>query len=219
MLIDFFSKLPNEADAQEVATELLADYAFLKEDPDDILLEGMYRSRFLLELIGNPHLNDIGGVIGIPGFNVQAVAAGKDGESVIVLAFVAVSIHMLNCLWLTIGQLKHVVKLVTDGTINVNLVLADMASNQDGKLKIKLSKVLNKQTGRETSAPFQFSSLNWNGDTKAYRESICKRGSAIASSIFMAAKAVQGSIEENDKLADINPRMLLCMFFTSCVLL
>ena len=219
MLIDFFSKLPNEADAQEVAMELLADYALRKEDPDDTSSEGMYRSRFLLELIANPHLNDIGGFVGIPGVNVQAAAAGKDGESVIVLASVVVNIHMLNCLWLTIGQLEHVVKLITDGTINVDLVLADMASNQDGKLKIKLPKVLNKQTGWEISAPFQFSSLNWNGDTKAYRESICKQGSAFASLIFAAVKAVQGSIEENDKLADINPHALLCMFFTSCVLL
>ena len=49
-----------------------------------------------------------------------------------------------------------------------------MVAGAEKKMKVKLPKVLNKQTGRETSAPFQFSSANWNSDTEAYKESIHK---------------------------------------------
>ena len=56
-------------------------------------------------------------------------------------------------------------------------------------MKVKLLKVLNKQTGWETSAPFQFSSANWNSDTEAYKESIHKQGEKLTKEIFAAAHA------------------------------
>ena len=65
-----------------------------------------------------------------------------------------------------------------------------MATSTDKrKTKIKLPKVHNKQTSQETSAPFQFSSANWNADTEAYKESVHKQGQKFVKEIFAAVHA------------------------------
>lgn len=95
MMIHFFSNLPDNMDSAEVATELLADYRFLQEHSDDPSPKGMYCSDFLLELIANPHFNDIMGFVEIPGWNAHAAAAGKDGESVVALVSVVVGLYLV----------------------------------------------------------------------------------------------------------------------------
>ncbi|KIK75807.1 hypothetical protein PAXRUDRAFT_29040 [Paxillus rubicundulus Ve08.2h10] len=119
-------------------------------------------------------------------------------------------------------ELERAVKFIAKGIIDVEQVLADMANSPDSKMKIKLPKVLNKQTGRETLAPFQFLSANWNGDTAAYRESIQKRGQAFVRSIFAAAQAHKGiktgtsnANTDTSEPGTVNPRALLCEIFTS----
>ena len=42
-----------------VAKQLLADYRFLREEPDKLEPEGLYRSSFVIELIASTHLTDI----------------------------------------------------------------------------------------------------------------------------------------------------------------
>ncbi|KIM50201.1 hypothetical protein SCLCIDRAFT_146130, partial [Scleroderma citrinum Foug A] len=76
---------------------------------------------------------------------------------------------LINCC-----QLEHAIKFVVDSTIDVEQVLKDMANNTDGKMKVKLLKVLNRAMGHVTSLAFQFLAMNWNSNTTAYQESIHK---------------------------------------------
>ncbi|KAF9218821.1 hypothetical protein BS17DRAFT_863839 [Gyrodon lividus] len=195
MLIDFFSKLNDDLNIHGVAKDLMTSYAFLQEDPDFPQEEGMFCSTFLLELIGSTHLSNITGFVEVPRWDVQGMARGKNGEGIIAMALAA---------------LEHAVKFITKDTIDVKQVLADMANSPDGKMNIKLPKVLNKLTGRESSAPFQFSATHWNGDTAAYREAIQKRGQAFACSVFAAAQANKGTKSGTGSDADD------CCTSTSC---
>ncbi|KAG6370776.1 hypothetical protein JVT61DRAFT_10978 [Boletus reticuloceps] len=198
MLTDFCSKLPDDIDSCGVTADLLVDYTFLQEDPDNSSPEEMYHSKFLHALIANPHLSNIAGFIDILGWNVHVAAAGKDGQSVIALVS---------------AVLGHAIKLITEGIIDVDQVLADMASSQDRKLRIKLPKVLNKQTGQALSAPLQFSSANWHRDTMAYKELICKAGECLCVCHIcscIADKVAQGSGKEPNGPTDINPCSLIC---------
>ncbi|KAF9227238.1 hypothetical protein BS17DRAFT_454989 [Gyrodon lividus] len=203
LLVPFFQLRFNgslDVDIHGVAEDLMTSYAFLQEDPDFPQEEGMFRSTFLLELIGSTHLSNITGFVEVPGWDVQGMARGENGEGILAMASAA---------------LERAVKFITKGTIDVEQVLADMANGPDSKMKIKLPKVLNKLTGHESSAPFQFLATNWNGDTAAYREAIQKRGQAFACSVFAAAQAHKGTKSGTGSDADasesgiVNPRALL----------
>jgi len=105
-----------------------------------------------------------------------------------------------------------------------------MANNADGKMKVKLLKVLNKATGRVTSSTFQFSAINWNSNTTAYQESIHKRGQAFVRAMFTAMQAFKATgTKSGNSEADVNepsapnPHSFLCEnifeFQLSCLLL
>ncbi|KAG0693861.1 hypothetical protein DFH29DRAFT_778460, partial [Suillus ampliporus] len=70
--------------------------------------------------------------------------------------------------------LEHAVTLISEGNIKVENVLASTSSR--GKLNIKLPKVLNKVTGKETSAPYLFSRDLWGKANAGYMKSIKKKG-------------------------------------------
>ena len=92
----------------------------------------------------------------------------------------------------------------------------DIPSGTNGKSKVKLPKVVNKQTGWVTTAPFQFSSANWSSDTTAYRGLVCRRGPAFVQAIFSEAHALKSIKAEPasgalaGETSAINPRFLLC---------
>ncbi|KIK92037.1 hypothetical protein PAXRUDRAFT_26847 [Paxillus rubicundulus Ve08.2h10] len=109
----------------------------------------------------------------MPGWNMWGMASGKNGKDVITMVSAA---------------LEHTVRFITKDIIDVKQVLVDTANSLDGKVKIKLLKLLNNQTEHKHSASFQFSSANWNSDSGAYLESIQKRGQAFGCSIFTAAQ-------------------------------
>ena len=96
-------------------------------------------------------------------------------------------------------------------------IILDMAENSN-KMKIKLPKVLNKAMGWESSAPYQFSSQQWNVGTASYKQSIERRGADFIQAIFVEVHSLQ-----NQKLGidadlssgaghDIDLRACLCMF-------
>ena len=153
--------------------------------------EGLYHSTFLLELIAMAHLSSIAAYVHMPGWDTQAMAAGKNGEGVIVMASAAVSstlFHfsvLINC-----HQLEHAIKFIVDGTIDVEQVLKDVANNADGKMKVKLLKVLNRAMGCVTSSAFQFLAVNWNSNTAAYQELIHKQGQVFVQAMFTATQVV-----------------------------
>jgi len=69
---------------------LLDNYRFLREKPDNLEPEGLYRASFVIELIASTHLTDIAWYVNIPGWDTKAMAASKDGGGVIALAAAAV---------------------------------------------------------------------------------------------------------------------------------
>ncbi|KAH0825727.1 hypothetical protein J3R83DRAFT_9931 [Lanmaoa asiatica] len=105
----------------------------------------------------------------ITSWDMSAMVARHDGEGVIALAAAA---------------LEHAITFMAEGYMEVK-----QERSMDGKPEFKLPKVLNKQTGQETTAPFQFSSANWSSDTIAYRESVHGRGSIFVQAIFSQAHA------------------------------
>lgn len=99
MMIDFFSKLEDDVQmsSTDLAGQLLKDYRFLREEPDNLAQDGLYRSSFVFELIASTHLTNIASYVDIPGWDMKAMAAGKNGEGVIALAAAAVCIlHIIS---------------------------------------------------------------------------------------------------------------------------
>ena len=85
------------------------------------------------------------------------------------------------------------------------------------KYKFKLPKVLNKQPGKPTSSPFNFSWANWGSESLAYRDAVLKHGAAWLRDLFIAAQSVCQLTSSNisDEAGEaVDPRSLLCMFFT-----
>ena len=91
IMIDFFSKLDDDVDVTATAARLFKDFAFLCETADEPSSEGMFRSPFLVELLGTTHLNNIVGYIDIHQWSTKDLAAGKDMAGVLGLVSAAVS--------------------------------------------------------------------------------------------------------------------------------
>ena len=97
-----------------------------------------------------------------------------------------------------------------------------MLESGDGKMKVKLPKVLNKATGRESTAPYQFSSQNWNSKTMAYKSSVNRRGPEFIQGVFTEALRRRnqkpgstdsvGATDANGNGGDVDPRALLCIY-------
>ncbi|KAG1847594.1 hypothetical protein F4604DRAFT_1594339, partial [Suillus subluteus] len=76
--------------------------------------------------------------------------------------------------------LERAVEMITDGDIKAEDILSATSST---KISIKLPKVLNKVTGKETSIPFLFSRDRCAKKTKNYARSIKKKGAAFIMSL------------------------------------
>ncbi|KAF9234885.1 hypothetical protein BU15DRAFT_65319 [Melanogaster broomeanus] len=202
MMVDFFSRFDDNVDIRTAAVALHKDYRFLQEDPDEPSADRCYRSGFLLELIASMHLSNIVGFVDILGWDTQKVSRGEGQEGVIAIAAAA---------------LERAVQFIMDGTIDIEQILQAMAETSDPKPKIKLPKVLNKATGRETSAPYQFSASNWGGNTAGYKDSILNRGSAFVRATVASAQLLKNvgtsnntSDGRNDASeSSVNPQALL----------
>ncbi|KIK80414.1 hypothetical protein PAXRUDRAFT_158774 [Paxillus rubicundulus Ve08.2h10] len=148
ILISFFADFGCDNDIPAVATHLLKNYGFLQDDPDDPSPDCLFQSVFLIKLLASTHLSDIIGFVEVPGWKTRELVFGKDAAGVI-----AIASTVLEC-----G-----VQFITDGTISIEEVLAEMVKSPESKMKIKLPRVLNKATGRESTLPYQFLSTNWGG--------------------------------------------------------
>ena len=93
IIIDFFSKLDDNADVPAMATKLFNNFAFLCENIDEPSFDGRFRSPFLVELLGTTHLNDIVGYVNVPQWDTKGLAAGKDMAGVLGMASAAVRLY------------------------------------------------------------------------------------------------------------------------------
>ncbi|KAG1732288.1 hypothetical protein EDB19DRAFT_2027033 [Suillus lakei] len=102
----------------------------------------MYHSPFILQLLGTVHLNTINGYVEVPKLDTYALATHG----------------MSGVIALSAAAIEHALNMFTDNDLKVKQVLA---SGSQGKLAIKLTKVLNKTTGKMTNVPFLFSGAHW----------------------------------------------------------
>ncbi|KAG1726101.1 hypothetical protein EDB19DRAFT_1643704 [Suillus lakei] len=199
IIIDFLSHNA-DCDSSTLASSLLANWAFLYEDPDNINPLTAYRSPFILQLYGRAHLNAINGHVVIPSFDMQALD----------------TIGMSRVLALSAAALERTLGMIACKELEVQDILP---SASRGKFTIKLPKVLNKATGKKTNAPFLFSAARWSKATNSYIKSILSKPAGyVEATAKMARTALQddietlGSLIEDDK--DEDERAMICKFYS-----
>ncbi|KAG2103163.1 hypothetical protein BD769DRAFT_1676420 [Suillus cothurnatus] len=161
LIIDFLTS-NKDSNLQVLACILFKDYAFLYADMDLCDPLGVYHSAFMLQLFRKVHLAIISGHTNVPVLKTHVLASGG----------------MIGAISLCAAALKRAVKMTADGDIKAEDVLASASSS---KINIKLPKILNKLTGKETSAPFLFSHDRCTKKTKNYAKSIKNKGPAFIS--------------------------------------
>ena len=218
IVVDFCSRVKGVPE-KDIAQALLEDFAFLYEDTDNRTRETAYKSSFLQQLIASAHLSAIIDHTDVPALGTDELTKGKNTEGLIVLCVIAVSISFIDSfrcstrLW----QLERALTFIRDDIINVDDVLASLAS---GKFAVKLPKVLNKATGKESSGQYQFSYQNWRDQVEDYKSSIKTRTEdeikdiiAFAWKAFKKNPANGSSAAESDAEVPARKRALICMYF------
>ncbi|KAG1720917.1 uncharacterized protein EDB91DRAFT_1088646 [Suillus paluster] len=186
IIIDFLTS-DKECDPQVLVGLLLNNFTFLFSDMDTCDPLGVYHSAFMLQLFGKAHLANISGHANVP----------------------ALKTHVLT----SSGMLERTVEMISTGDIKAENILASALSS---KTNIKLLKVLNKVTGKETNAPFLFSRDRCAKKTKQYAMSIKKKGPAFIASLTDIARsglkecAAWDSAVTEDESED--ERALLCIY-------
>ncbi|KAG2336537.1 hypothetical protein BDR05DRAFT_1005788 [Suillus weaverae] len=175
IIFDFLTS-NNDCDPEVLAGLLLKNFAFIFEDMDKCEPDGAFHSAFMLQLLGKAHLSAINGHATIPTLKTKdLVTKGMAG----VITFCATA-------------LEHAVTLISEGDIKVKDILA--STSACSKLNIKLPKVLNKVTGKVTSAPYLFSCDLWGKANTGYMKSIKKKGlNFVETTVDMARSALNES--------------------------
>ncbi|KAG1883847.1 hypothetical protein F4604DRAFT_1677553 [Suillus subluteus] len=171
VLIYDFLMSNSDCDPEVLAGLLLKNYAFIFEDMDKRDPDSAFHSVFILQLLGKAHLNVINGHANIPALKTKDLAS-KGMAGVIVFCATA---------------LERAVTLISEGDIKVEDILASATSR--GKVIIKLPKVLNKITGKETSGPYMFSRDLWGKANTGYMKSIKKKSKNFVETIVEMARS------------------------------
>lgn len=103
--------------------------------------------------------------------------------------------------------------MISEGDIKVEDVLASTSAR--GKLNIKLPKVLNKVTGKVTSAPYLFSRDLWGKANTGYMKGIKKKGlDFVETTVDMARSALNESNAADAGISESSDddRAFLCMY-------
>ncbi|KAG1862717.1 hypothetical protein DFJ58DRAFT_725203 [Suillus subalutaceus] len=170
IIVDFLSR-NSDCDSVQLATHLLADYAFLFEDPDKPSPLTTYRSPFVLQLLGTAHLNAISGYVDVPDLDTHALATR--------------AIRMSGVIALCAAAIERALGMFANKNLKVKDILATSCR---GKLVIKLPKVLNKVTGKMTNAPFLFSAARWGKVTASFIKSISSKPAGYVETTVQMAR-------------------------------
>ncbi|KAG1864366.1 hypothetical protein F4604DRAFT_1928806 [Suillus subluteus] len=146
------------------------EFAFLFEDPDKPSPLTAYRSPFILQLLGTAHLNAINGYVDVPKLDTHALATHG----------------MVGVIALSTAAIKRTLNMLADNDLKVKQVLV---SGSQGKLAIKLPKVLNKTTGKMMNAPFLFSGVRWTKVTTSFIKSISSKPAGYVDTTIQMAHA------------------------------
>ncbi|KAG2127950.1 hypothetical protein DEU56DRAFT_982614 [Suillus clintonianus] len=205
IILDFLSR-NSDCDSVQLAAHLLADYAFLFEDPDKPSPLTTYRSPFVLQLVGTAHLNAISGYVDVPDLDTHALATR--------------AIRMSGVIALCAAAIERALGMFANKNLKVKDILASSAR---GKLVIKLPKVLNKVTGKMTNAPFLFSAARWAKVTTSFMKSISSKPAGYVETTVQMARActaLNDAIESpqdslNDDESEDDERAMLCKMLSS----
>lgn len=199
----------------ELAKYLLTKYAFLYEDTEALDKATIYRSPFMLQLVGTAHLQATIGHADIPELKTSALAEkGIIGVvSICAAAVCKVFFSDLSDVPLCL-QLERALTLISNGDINVEDVLAAVPAQR--RLMMKTPKVLNKATGKETWTIHAFSVSNWGPQTLAFSRSVQAKGDeaikTIASMAWKVLKKSKSGLEsflDEDESVENDPRAFL----------
>ncbi|KAG2342372.1 hypothetical protein BDR05DRAFT_949031 [Suillus weaverae] len=185
IILDFLTRT-SDCDSAELAKSLVTDYAFLFENPDKPNPLTVYRSPFVLQLLGTAHLNAINGYVEVPQLDMHGLA----------------TCGMSGVISLSAAAIERTLNMFAKKDLKVKEVLAAGS----GKLAIKLPKVLNKTTGKMTNAPFLFSGALWTKATKVFIKSLSKKPAG-----YIEMTIQMGSFDEEE--SDDERTMLLCPVF------
>ncbi|KAG1902518.1 uncharacterized protein F5891DRAFT_1186154 [Suillus fuscotomentosus] len=152
IIMDFLSQ-NSDVNPVELVKSLLVDWAFLFENPDNPSPLTAYCSPFVLQLFGTAHLNAIIGYVEVRSFDMHALATSG----------------MLRPLALSAAAIECTITMIADGELKVRDVLS---SASRGWVSIRLLKVLNKVTGKETNIPFLFLAALWLKPTNSFIKSL-----------------------------------------------
>ncbi|KAG2355567.1 hypothetical protein BDR07DRAFT_1381434 [Suillus spraguei] len=176
IIMDFLAR-NSDLDPVELTKSLLVDWAFLFENPDSPSSLTAYRSPFILQLFGTAHLNAINGYVEVHSFNMHVLATSG----------------MLRPLALSAAAIKRAVTMIAQKELKAQNVLS---STSRGRVSIKLPKILNKATGKETNVPFLFSAACWAKPTNSFIKSLLGKPTGYLEATIQMACATLNDITE-----------------------
>ncbi|KAH7904888.1 hypothetical protein BJ138DRAFT_1106444 [Hygrophoropsis aurantiaca] len=174
-------------ECKQIARNFLKDIKFIYQDPNNRSKETAYYSVFVLQIIASTHLSAISAYVDIPELQTKELALGDGmGQGVILLGVIA---------------LERALTFIRDEVINVQELLHQIATGS--KLDIKLPKVLNPGTGKDTNKPYQFNEQNWPSQTRSYLISLTSRNRSqiraiVAAAAELLAKSTTSSLSSTD---------------------
>ncbi|KAG1876244.1 hypothetical protein F4604DRAFT_1924530 [Suillus subluteus] len=196
IMIDFFAQ-NKDTPPKDLSEELLEDFVFIFEDMDCSDSMKAFQSPFMLQLFTTTHLHSTIGYAEVTAIKTDVLAAiGVSG----VLAICAAS-------------LKHTIKCLSAGAINIDVDTLKMCPAQM-KCKLHTLKTFNKYTGKDSTTKHAFSINNWGSATTAYLAAIKKKGDIyLKDTMSMAQKLLKKSgsaaldrylhLNDDNKLEDI----------------
>ncbi|KIJ07271.1 hypothetical protein PAXINDRAFT_19532 [Paxillus involutus ATCC 200175] len=174
LILDFMAH-DKTRDPVEVATAMLEDRRFLYEDMQFPQKHEIYRSTFIITLLGSVHLTAVQGHAAVPSLKTDELAYSG----------------MQGAVGMSSAAVERALTLIQKGHIDVD---KSLKSIKGGKLSITLPKSLNKYTGKQTSAPYLFSDQHWGRAVRSYAHSLSTRGDDYIHDIIqLARETVRGT--------------------------
>ncbi|KAG2105809.1 uncharacterized protein F5147DRAFT_775129 [Suillus discolor] len=175
IIMDFMTR-NSDCAPSDLATSLVHDWIFVYEDPDSPSPLTAYRSPFISQLLGRAHFNVIKGYVKVPAFDMHEL----------------VTSGMPRLLALSTVVIEHALVLFKNKQLKVQDVLLSASRS---KVAIKLPKVLNKLTEKETNDPFSFSVTLWSKPTKGFIKLILNKPAGYVEATIEMACKVNGATD------------------------
>ncbi|KAG1837254.1 hypothetical protein F4604DRAFT_1692382 [Suillus subluteus] len=202
IMIDFFAQ-NEDTNPKDLSEVLLEEFVFLFEDLDYSDTMKAFWSPFMIQLFATTHLHSIVGHAHVTAIKSDVLAASG----------------MAGVLALCASSLKHAVKCLGAGAIDIDADILDMCPAQL-KRKLCTPKTLNKCTGNYSTTEHTFSINNWGSVTEAYLASIKKKGDIFLRDTILTARKLLKKLDsaglkkylhlnDDDESEDIDRRAML----------